>query len=148
MPHRSSRRLSFPLVSMLLPMLLLIPLSAAASDLVVSNAWVNVPDPDESPSAFFVIQNRGKEPRSIVGANSPKCDWIEIRRAVVKDGMMDSEKIEKMEIPAGGAVAFVPRGLFLSLVGLKPLASGESLAFELELADGEKLPIEAIVRDQ
>jgi copper(I)-binding protein len=51
-----------------------------------------------------------------------------------------------MEIPAGGAVAFVPRGLSLSLVGLPTLAAGDSVPIELEFADGEKLEIEAVAR--
>jgi copper(I)-binding protein len=129
-----------------LPMLLLIPVTATASDLVVANAWATIPEPHENPSAYFVIQNKGAKPRTIVGASSSRCDWIEIRRAVVKDGVMDSEKLEKMEIPAGGAVAFVPRGLSLSLIGLAALAAGDSVPIELEFADGEKLEIEAVAR--
>jgi copper(I)-binding protein len=129
-----------------LPMLLLIPVTATASDLVVANAWTTIPAPHENPSAYFVIQNKGAKPRTIVGASSSRCDWIEIQRAVVKDGVMDSEKLEKMEIPAGGAVAFVPRGLSLSLVGLPTLAAGDSVPIELEFADGEKLEIEAVAR--
>jgi copper(I)-binding protein len=129
-----------------LPMLLLIPVTATASDLVVANAWATIPAPHENPSAYFVIQNKGAKPRTIVGASSSRCDWIEIQRAVVKDGVMDSEKLEKMEIPAGGAVAFVPRGLSLSLVGLAALAAGDPVPIELEFADGEKLEIEAVAR--
>ena len=60
---------------------------------------------------------------------------------------MDSEKLDRMDIPAGGAVAFVPRGLYLNLVGLESLAAGETIAIELEFADGEKLEIEAVGRD-
>lgn len=140
---RVLRRMGLVIV---LGLLLWMPMPAAASDLKVSNAWVTVPELHENPSAYFVIQNQGKEPRTIVGASSPSCDWIEMRRAVVKDGMMDAEKIDQMEIPAGGAVAFVPRGLSLGLIGLATLASGESVAIELEFADGEKLAIEAKAR--
>ena len=141
---RSIARIPF-LLSLLA--LLLLPIAATASDLVVANAWVSVPQPWENSSAYFVIQNNGAKPMTIVGASSSRCDWIEILRAVLKDGVMDSEKLDQMEIPAGGAVAFVPRGLSLNLVGLGSLTAGESVTIELEFADGEKLEIEAVGRD-
>ena len=130
-----------------LPLFLLLPIAAVASDLAVSNAWATIPEPYENSSAYFVIQNKGGKLRTIVAASCPACDWIEIHRAVLKNGMMDSEKLEKMEIPAGGAVAFVPRGLSLNLVGVEKLAVGETVPIELEFADGEKLKIEAVGRE-
>ncbi len=60
--------------------------------------------------------------------------------------MMGSEKMDEMQIPAGGAVAFVPRGLFMSLIGLGSLEVGAKLPIELEFKNGEKLEIEATVR--
>lgn len=130
-----------------LPLLLLFPIAATASDLKVANAWASLPQPWQNSSAYFVIQNNSAKVRTIVGASSSRCDFIEILRAVLKDGMMDSEKLDKMEIPAGGAVAFVPRGLYLNLVGLGSLAVGEPITIELAFADGEKLEIEAVGRD-
>jgi copper(I)-binding protein len=52
-----------------------------------------------------------------------------------------------LSTPAGGAVAFVPRGLYLNLAGLETLAAGESITIELEFADGEKLEFDAVGRD-
>lgn len=126
---------------------LLVPIAASASDLAVANAWASIPGPFENPSAYFVIQSKSTTTRTLVGASSPRCDWIEIIRAVLKDGAMGTEKLDKIEIPAGGAVAFVPRGLSLTLVGLESLAVGESVTIELEFADGEKLEVKAIGRD-
>jgi copper(I)-binding protein len=131
-----------------LHLLLLFPLSAAASDLKVAKPWVNLPIFDEPAPAYFMIQNRGDKPRKLLGANSPRCEKIEIHRAVVKDGAMTSEALDEWEIPAGGAVAFMPRGLFLMLSGAKDLAEGEMIPIELEFADGEKLQIDAVVREE
>ncbi len=134
-------------VSVLL-LLLLLPASAAASDLKVAKPWVNLPIFDEPAPAYFMIQNRGDKPRKLLGANSPRCEKIEIHRAVVKDGAMTSEALDEWEIPAGCAVAFMPRGLFLMLSGAKDLAEGEKIPIELEFADGEKLQIDAVVREE
>ena len=127
---------------------LLLASSATAGDLQVANGWISLPILDEDPPLYFVIQNRGTETRTIVGASSPACEAISIRRAMVKDGQMASEGLDEMAIPAGGAVAFVPRGLFLRLSGTKKLAEGEAVPIELELANGEKLGFEAIAKDE
>ncbi len=128
--------------------LVLFAASATASDLKVANAWVNMPIFDEPAPGYFVIQNRGDKPRKLVGGSSPRCEKIEIHRAVVKDGAMTSQALDEWDIPAGGAVAFKPRGLFLMLVGSKDLSEGEKIQIELEFADGEKLGIEAVVREE
>jgi len=128
-------------------MLLLLPFAATASDLKVSNAWASLPEAWENSSVYFIIQNSSAKARTIVGASGTCCDFIEIRRAVLKDGAMDSEKLDKMEIPGGGMVAFVPRGLSLNLAGLESLKAGESVTIELDFADGEKLKFEAVGRD-
>lgn len=114
------------------------------SELRVANAKVLVPESWENATAYLVIQNKGKKARKIVGGGCEGCEWVEIHRAVFRDGAMESEKLDEMEIPAGGAVAFAPRGLSLSLVGLNDVEEGTKVAFELELADGERLPIEAV----
>ncbi len=119
--------------------------SAAADGFQVANAWITEPVSYENPSLYFVIQSKESKVRKIVGGSCPGCDWIEIRRIIFKDGMMDSEKLDEMAIPAGGAVAFIPRGLFVSLIGLTGVEVGTQLPVELEFADGEKLTIEAKV---
>jgi copper(I)-binding protein len=127
--------------------LLLLPAAATASDLEIANAWATLPEAWENSSVYFVIQSKSKKTRTLVGASGSCCDFIEIRRAVLKDGAMDSEKQDKIEIPAGGAVAFMPRGLYLNLAGLETLAVGEAVTIELEFADGGKLEFDAIGRD-
>jgi len=120
---------------------------ALASDLTIANGWVSEPIYDEDPPAYFVIQNRGSKVRTIVGATSPRCEGISIRRAVLRDGRMASDGLDEMQIPAGGAVAFAPRGLFLRLMSAEKLEVDEIVPIELEFADGEKVAFDAKVRD-
>jgi copper(I)-binding protein len=140
------------LLALLLTLLLaLLPASVHASDFKVANARVTAPVSWENPSVYFVIQNPDSKARTIVGGSCEGCDWIEIHRTVFEDGVMTSEKLEEMAIPAGGALAFAPRGLFLSLIGLTEIKGadegGAKFSIELEFADGEKLEIEAAVDD-
>ena len=71
-----------------------------------------------------------------------------MRRAMVKDGQMASEAMAEMQIPAGGAAAFVPRGLFLRLISCETLAADEIVPIELEFKNGEKLAFDATVRNE
>ena len=50
-----------------------------------------------------------------------------------------------MPVPAGGDVAFAPRGLFLRLMSARALSEGEKVEIVLEFQDGEKVPFEATV---
>jgi copper(I)-binding protein len=120
---------------------------ALASDLTIANGWVSQPIYNEDPPGYFVIQNRGKKVRTIVGATSPRCERISIRRAVLRDGQMASDELDEMQVPAGGAVAFAPRGLFLRLMSTEDLEVDEIVPIELEFADGEKVAFDAKVRD-
>ena len=52
-----------------------------------------------------------------------------------------------MPIPAGGDVAFVPRGLFLRMMSPKSLEAGGKVDIVLEFDDGEKVPFKAVVEE-
>jgi len=118
-----------------------------ASLLAVANGRIQLAARDTNPSAYFVIQNRSAEPRMIIGASCAGCEEVEIVRAVLREGAMASKILVEWEIPAGGAVAFAPRGLSLSLVGAKDLVAGDIVRIELRFANGENLPFDAEVRD-
>lgn len=119
--------------------------ASAAEALRVANGRVELPIGREDPSAYFVIQNRSSETRTIIGATSARAESVALRRATVRDGRMASEALPEMAIPAGGAVAFAPRGLFLRLMNAEPLAAGETVPIELVLKDGGRVAFEAVV---
>jgi copper(I)-binding protein len=119
-----------------------------AEDLKISNVWVSQPILDEDPPAYFVVQNSASESRTIVGATSPVCESISIRRAVVSGGSESSEEVDEMEIPAGGAVAFVPRGMFLQLASPEKLEVGQIVPIELAFSNGDKIKFDATVKDE
>lgn len=121
---------------------------ANAGDLLVANGWIRPAQTGEDAKAFFVIRNKGKKARTIIGASSPRATRIEVHRTAIKDGQWSSEEMPAgMTIPPRGDVAFVPRGLFLRIVSEETFVVGETVPMELELADGETLPFDATVKD-
>lgn len=126
------------------------PPSDAAADVKIVNGWIEMPlwDGDEPP-VYFTIMNKGSAVRKIVGASSPHCKRIELRRSALVNGTMASEKIDDFDVPGGGgAVAFTPRGLFLRMIEPKPMADGDKLSIELEFGDGGKAAFEAVVKEE
>ena len=122
--------------------------AASASDLKVANGWISLPIGKEDPSAYFVLQSRTKKTRTIISATSARAESVSIRRTAVIEGQWGSEGMPNgMAIPPNGAVAFAPRGLFLRLMSAETFAAGETVSIVLEFADGEKLPFDAVVKD-
>ena len=124
------------------------PVLAAEGDFPIGDPWISLPIYDEAPRAYFAIRNPTAKSRRIVAATSPRCRSIEIRIVTFEAGAESSKKLTGIEIPAGGAVAFSPRGYFLELVDSEALAEGQKVPLELELADGTKVRFEAEVRDE
>ena len=142
------RRLGL-LVGLLFAGALLAAGAASASDLQVFNGRVTLPVGGESPSAYFVLRNGSPATRTIVGASCECAESVALRlTAISEDGQWSSEGLpDGMPIPAGGDVAFAPRGLFLRLMSPSGLAAGEKVEIVLEFADGERVPFEAVVEE-
>jgi copper(I)-binding protein len=122
--------------------------TAESSDLEVSRPWVSLPIMENEPAqANFSLRNNGKKTRKIVGASSAHAERIEIHRTEFVDGAETTVALKEWEVPGGGAVLFAPGGVVLVLFGPKDLKEGEKIGIELEFADGEKVAIDAIVRD-
>lgn len=123
--------------------------AAAASDITVYNGKVTPAVGREAPRVYFVLRNGSAETRTIVGASCECAASVAIRRTAINDeGQWSSVSMpDGMPIPAGGDVAFAPRGLFLRLTSPRALAAGEKVELVLEFANGEEVPFEAVVSD-
>ena len=123
-----------------------LPAAAGESEIRVFKGKVTLPTGSEDPSAYFVLRNGSKTTRTIVGARCDCAEDVSVRRtAVDENGQWGSEAMPAMPVPAGGDVAFVPRGLFLRLLSAQPLSEGETIEIVLEFQDGETVPFEATV---
>jgi copper(I)-binding protein len=119
--------------------------SAVADDeqgIEVEDAWIRLPPPGSNAAAYLELENES----TLVSAKSARAEAVEIHRTVVEDDVARMESIESLEIPAGGEVAFEPRGLHLMLIRPKGLVEGERVEIELGFAEGEPLVFEAKVK--
>jgi copper(I)-binding protein len=65
------------------------------------------------------------------------------------DGTMGMQEVDQVALPAGSAVALEPGGYHIMLMGLKqPLVLGENVTVTLTFESGEKVSVDAKVRDE
>lgn len=115
----------------------------------VTGAWVRVPMTATGPAgAFLVITNRGGSADALVSASSPAAQATEVHETkMADDGSMGMQRIERLEIPAGGTVELKSGSYHIMLIGLtKPLAAGETIELTLTFEKAGPVVVQAEVR--
>lgn len=121
----------------------------AAADVAVRDPWIaEAPPGAMSAAAFMVLENDGAEPRSAIAAESPACERIEFHSSEMEGGIARMREQSSLTVPAGGRLALEPGGTHLMLIRPAALRAGDRVQITLEWDDGEKLAVEAIVRER
>lgn len=85
--------------------------------------------------AYLTVVNNGSEAVHLVSAATPVSMRAGLHNHVMADGVMAMEKLDEVEVAAGGRVVFVPGGLHVMLMGLhQPLRQGETFDLTLRFA--------------
>ncbi|WP_455199641.1 copper chaperone PCu(A)C [Kaarinaea lacus] len=121
---------------------------ASDGDVMIHDAWVREAPPNAKMLAgYFSIMNHGAQSKSLVGANSPQFERVELHRTVMEGGMAKMVPQDSIEIPVGQTVNFEPGGLHLMLINpVKPLKAGDSVELTLKFNKGATIKVEAIVK--
>lgn len=94
--------------------------AGAAEEVRVDGAYVRaVPPGLPNSAAFMTLRNGGVQTHTLVGAQSPVAETLELHTHHMEGGMMKMRRVDRIEVPAGGSVALEPGGLHLMLIGLK-----------------------------
>ena len=121
----------------------------AAADVAVRDPWIaEAPPGAMAAAAFMLLENDGAEPRSAVGAESAACERIEFHRSEIEGGIARMVEQNSLTVPAGGSLALEPGGTHVMLIRPVALHAGDRVQITLELDDGEKLAVEAVVRER
>jgi copper(I)-binding protein len=139
------------LASLLAAALAVVPAFAPAQTtamLVVQNPWIRKPPPGlETVAVYFTLKNASTRAVFIVGVKSPLATSAMIHESSMADGQARMRMRDRVTVPAGNDVAFVPEGLHVMLSGLsKPLNVGDKVPLTLELDHGGSVDFVAIVR--
>jgi periplasmic copper chaperone A len=121
---------------------------SAAERVSAENAWVPwAPPTVEVHAAYMTIVNRSNQDQSVVGAESPDYQRVELHSSSVKNGVSEMRDVDQVAIAANQRVALEPGGLHLMLIGPKrPHAVDERVRIVLRLQSGELVEVSAVVR--
>ncbi len=129
-------------------------------------------------AAYMVIENTGSEADALIGGSSPVATAVEVHETVAMpetsempmasddgmggtespmasdDGMgtgstmMGMQRIDRLDIPAGGAVELKPGGYHIMLIGLtQPLETGQKIEITLNFEKAGDVKVTAEVRE-
>lgn len=117
-------------------------------DLTISDPWSRALPPNApAGAAYFTVTNQGQAQDRLVGAASDIAGKAELHTHVKAGEMMRMQKVDAVDIPAGGEATFAPGGNHVMLIGLKrPLKDGEQFPLTLEFEKAGKVRVEVPVR--
>ncbi|WP_321351828.1 copper chaperone PCu(A)C [Halopseudomonas oceani] len=107
-----------------------------AGELHIAHPWSRaMPPAVPTGAAYLEISNHGAENDTLLGADSPAADKVEIHEHVHADGLMKMQQVDSLVIAPGETVTFQPGAYHLMLFNLKqPLSAGEHFPLTLHFA--------------
>lgn len=116
-------------------------------EIVVDHPWARANTlPDRPTAGYAVIRNKGSKPARLLSATSPEFERIEIHRHVMEGGASSMERMESLEIPAGGEIMLAPGGYHLMLIGPRGgVSAGDMLPLTLVFEDHGAVSVDAHV---
>lgn len=131
-------------------LLSLLPVSAWAQQVDVSNAWVPGTVPAQTATGAFMTL-RAHEPAKLVGATSSAAAQVELHEMRMEDNVMRMREVKSIELPRMKDVELKRGGLHVMLSGLKnQLKPGDKVPLTLRIEQGGKVTeqvVTAEVRD-
>jgi len=121
---------------------------ASASAPTVSGAWVRPAAAGGDSAAYLVITGANGQADALLSATSPDVAIVGLHQTSMDSGgMAGMHPVDRLEVPAGAAVALAPGGYHLMLMGLKKaVAAGDIVELDLVFEHAGKVVVKAEVR--
>lgn len=104
-----------------------------AGSLHIDHPWSRaLPPVAPTGAAYLQISNQGEQSDTLLGADTPAAEKVEIHEHVHADGLMKMQRVDRLELAPGQTVLFKPGSYHLMLFNLKqPLQAGEQFPLTL-----------------
>ncbi len=121
--------------------------SVMVEDLQISDAWLQVAEPDRTVArAFVTILNRGKKADRLLGATSLAAGRIELHE-MLGEGGVHSHPVKGVEILPGELVGLKSRDLHLRMSAVtNSLRAGDRIEITLDFEKAGPVVVEFLVR--
>lgn len=116
----------------------------------VTQVWSRAMPPTAPTGAvYFTLSNPGGPPDRLIGLKTSRAEKAELHTHVHKGEVMSMERIDSVEIPAGGEVAFKPGGSHVMLFKLsEPLVAGEQFPLTLIFESAGEVTVNVAIQEQ
>jgi copper(I)-binding protein len=137
------------LIALALLMLAFLPASFAhdtaehSHGLLIEKAWApHTGKRTMSAAIYLTIKNESAEEDTLTGVSTEAANMSMLHESKMVDGVMIMEHIERLPIPAGGAVSLSPGALHLMLMQLaEPLKRGSATQITLHFEKAGDVPV-------
>lgn len=122
---------------------------AVEGALIMTQVWSRAMPPTAPTGAvYFNVRNLGDKPDRLVGVQTSRAEIAEMHTHVHTGEMMRMERIDSVEVPAGGDVAFKPGGNHVMLFKPNtPLAAGETFPLTLIFERSGEMTVDVPIQD-
>ncbi|TDR31277.1 copper chaperone PCu(A)C [Hydromonas duriensis] len=106
---------------------------AAHAKITVNEPWARATvDGQTMGGAFLTLTNDGNDNATLIGAQSPVAEKVELHIMSNHEGMMHMQATSEIQLPAHQTVTLAPKSTHIMLMGLKnTLRAGETVPLTL-----------------
>lgn len=113
----------------------------------IDQAWVRLSPNKGTPSAGYFVVHGGDAGVQLRGVLTDYALKVEMHETISKDGMTTMERVESVDVPPKGQVAFAPGGKHLMIWGINDTAvSRGKMQFTFLMGNGDRLLVDAVIR--
>jgi hypothetical protein len=113
----------------------------------IDQAWVRLSPNKDTPSAGYFVVHGGDAGVQLRGVLTDYALKVEMHETISKDGMTTMERVESVDVPSKGQVAFAPGGKHLMIWGINDTAISRcKMQFTFLMGNGDRLLVDAVIR--
>ncbi|KAA9017499.1 copper chaperone PCu(A)C [Sphingobium limneticum] len=113
----------------------------------IDQAWVRLSPNKDTPSAGYFVVHGGDAGVQLRGVLTDYALKVEMHETISKDGMTTMERVESVDVPPKGQVAFAPGAKHLMIWGINDTAiSRGKMQFTFLMGNGDRLLVDAVIR--
>lgn len=125
-----------------------IVIDAATPSVLISDGYIMAPLKGRDIAAgYFIAENQG-EAVSLVSASSPSAATVELHTHSMADGVMKMRKVDAVDLPEEGSVAFEPGSFHLMMFGFTRAEGQTETPVTVGLSTGEELVVTLPIRER
>jgi hypothetical protein len=125
-----------------------IPASAFAASMTVSDGWFRALPANLPSGGYFTLHNGGAMPVTLTGASSPACGTLMLHVSETTNGMASMSNVASIPVAPGATLKFSPGGYHLMCMNPTPeIKPGATVFVTLQFLDGKTVTGPFVVKN-